>query len=107
MSAKSQDARPLGGQRVMLTRPRVEFFRRAADDARRDRDDLVEELSALGAEVLLHPVIKISAPLDWRPVDNALARLAEFDWLVFSSVNGVRFFLERLYNLPHLTRKLT
>ncbi|MGD0382172.1 MAG: uroporphyrinogen-III synthase [Thermoguttaceae bacterium] len=75
----------LAGQKVMVTRPGGE------DDA------LCNQLRELGAEVLVQPVICISDPPDWRPVDEVLARLKEFDWIVFSSVNGVRYFLERLY----------
>ena len=44
----------------------------------------------------MQPAIEIGLPGDWRPVDTALARLSEFDWLVFSSVNGVQFLLDRL-----------
>ncbi len=53
-------------------------------------------LDDLGAGVLLQPAIEIGPPDDWAPVDRALDRLAEFDWLVFSSANGVRALLDRL-----------
>ncbi len=76
--------RPLFGKRILLTRP--------IDRA----DSLYQPLSELGADCLVQPAIEISPPTDWRPVDAALARLREFDWLVFSSVNGVQFLLERL-----------
>jgi uroporphyrinogen III methyltransferase / synthase len=56
------------------------------------RDRLVE----LGAEVLMQPAVEIAAPADWAPVDAALARLDRYDWLVFSSSNGVRYLVERL-----------
>jgi uroporphyrinogen III methyltransferase/synthase len=82
--------RPLAGQTIMVTRPRGEILRGAQDA------ELSEQLRELGAEVLEQPVIKISAPPDWRSVDEALARLDGFDWLVFSSTNGVRYFLQRL-----------
>ena len=77
-------SQPLRGVRVMVTRP--------ADDS----DPLAAQLRALGAEVIAQPAIRISPPSDWRPVDQALARLQEYDWLVFSSANGVRYLLERL-----------
>lgn len=76
--------RPLFGQRVLVTRP--------AEQA----ESLVERLEELGAETLVQPAIEISAPADWTPVDRALARLDQFDWLVFSSANGVRYLLERI-----------
>lgn len=60
------------------------------------RDPLAERLRLLGAEVVAQPAIRITPPADWQPADAALARLSEFDWLVFSSANGVRFLLDRL-----------
>jgi len=77
-------ARPLFGQRVLVTRPPGQA---AA---------LVEPLSDLGAEVLTQPAIRIAEPPDWGPVDAALAALDGYDWLVFSSSNGVRFLIDRL-----------
>ena len=59
-------------------------------------DPLAEQLRQRGAEVILQPAICISPPSDWQPVDAALARLDQFDWLVFSSANGVRYLLDRL-----------
>lgn len=76
--------RPLLGVKVMVTRPR--------DQA----DPLRSRLNELGAEVLLQPAIEIGPPDDWQPVDAALRRMHELDWLVFSSVNGVEHFLGRL-----------
>jgi uroporphyrinogen III methyltransferase/synthase len=77
-------ARPLFGARVMITRPRE------------DAEPLRERLTALGAEVFVQPAISISDPPDWQPVDAALARIDQYDWLVFSSVHGVRYLLGRL-----------
>jgi uroporphyrinogen III methyltransferase/synthase len=75
---------PLFGQRIVLTRPRAEADHSAAD------------LEALGAEVLVAPTVEIRPLDDPAPLDRALGRLAEFDWLVFTSGNGVRHFLDRL-----------
>ena len=86
--------RPLFGKRILLTRPI-------------DRTDaLWQPLTELGAECLVQPAIEISPPVDWRPVDRALVRLAEFDWLVFSSVNGVQFLLDRLLETGGDLRRL-
>ncbi len=76
--------RPLFGRRVLITRP----IERA--------DVLWQRFTELGADCLLQPAIEIAPPEDWKPVDAALARLGQFDWLVFSSVNGVRYLLDRL-----------
>jgi uroporphyrinogen III methyltransferase/synthase len=78
------EQRPLFGQKVLVTR------------ARDQADTLCRPLAELGAEVLVQPAIEIRPPRDWSAVDAALGRLAEFDWIVFSSSNGVRFFLDRL-----------
>jgi uroporphyrinogen III methyltransferase/synthase len=76
--------RRLFGKRILLTRPI-------------DRTDaLFQPLAQFGADCLVQPAITIGPPPDWQPVDAALTRLSEFDWLVFSSVNGVQFLLDRL-----------
>jgi uroporphyrinogen III methyltransferase / synthase len=100
---------PLLGLRVMVTRPEVE---KGTGPICRDgppgaphkldlspfppADPLAAQLCQLGAEVIVQPAIRIAPPADWRPVDEALARLGEFDWLVFSSANGVRCLLDRM-----------
>jgi uroporphyrinogen III methyltransferase / synthase len=76
--------RPLFGQTVLVTRPR------------RQADLLVDYFTELGAKVLVQPAIELKEPTDWAPVDAAIDRLTEFDWLVFSSRNGVEYFLLRL-----------
>jgi len=81
------DKRPLFGQRVLVTRP----ARQAAD--------LAGPLAELGAEVLFQPAIEIRPPGDWQPVDRAIQSLDRFDWLVFSSSNGVRHLIGRLLEL--------
>ena len=43
--------------------------------------------------------IEIAPPTDWKPVDAAIRSLADFDWLVFSSSNGVEYFFNRLFEL--------
>jgi uroporphyrinogen III methyltransferase/synthase len=77
-------ARPLFGTRVLVTRPRAQA------------EALCDRLTELGARVDSHPVIEISDPPDWDPVDRALERLNRYDWLVFSSANGVDYLLDRL-----------
>lgn len=76
--------KPLEGQRIVVTR------------AESQAGEFSAELKALGAEVIEFPVIAIRPAADFGPLDAAIARLEEYDWLIFTSVNGVRFFLERL-----------
>ena len=77
-------ARPLAGKTILVTRP--------IDQS----ESLVETLTELGAAVLVQPAIEIAPPRDWAAADDAIGQLATFDWLVFSSANGVRRFFERL-----------
>ena len=78
------EKRPLFGRQIMVTRP--------ASQAQ----GLIKQLTTLGAAVICQPAIEISPPQDWETVDATLADLAKFDWLVFSSSNGVRALLNRL-----------
>ena len=77
-------SRPLFGQTVLVTRP----ARQAAP--------LVQSLNALGATTLLQPAIEIEAVADWSAVDATIENLSSYDWLVFSSANGVQYFFDRL-----------
>ncbi len=86
--------RPLFGRTVLITRPEHQS------------DDLAARLQTLGANVLRQPAIEIGPPIDWTPVDRAVERLPELDWLVFSSSNGVEYFLRRLIALGHDMRRL-
>lgn len=88
------EKRPLFGRRILVTRP-IE-----------QAEDLARPLAELGADVLVQPAIRISPPKDWSPVDAALARLDQCDWVVFSSGNGVRGLLERLLETGHDLRAL-
>jgi len=87
-------ARPLFGTRVLVTRPRHQS------------GALADRLSALGAEVLIQPAIEISEPPDWGPADRALENLDGYDWLVFSSANGVSYLLNRLWERHGGLRRL-
>jgi uroporphyrinogen III methyltransferase/synthase len=87
--------RPLFGQRVLVTRPLHQA------------DDLARPLAELGADVLVQPAIEIQPIDDLNIIDRALERLDRFDWLVFSSSNGVRHFLERLPAIGRDVRALS
>jgi uroporphyrinogen-III synthase len=76
--------RPLLGRRIVVTRPRAQAVR------------LVALLEGYGAEVFALPAIGIEPPEDPRPLDEALGRLDRFDWIVFTSANGVDAFRDRL-----------
>ena len=80
------ERRPLFGRCVVVTR------------ARAQAGELSVELERLGAEVYEFPTIQIQAPEDFGPLDAAIRDLDSFGWIVFTSVNGVEAFLERLWH---------
>ena len=75
---------PLFGRRIVVTRDRSQA------------GDLADRLHALGAAVIELPAIAIGPPADREPLDRAIQNLESYDWLIFTSANGVRFFMERL-----------
>ncbi len=85
---------PLFGKRIVVTR------------ARAQSSDLVQELGSLGAEVIEFPTIKIVPPDSWGPLDHAIKNLQQYDWVIFTSVNGVESFEQRLVHLGFDARKL-
>jgi len=79
-----ETGKPLAGRRIAITRPR----RQAAD--------LASRLEALGAQVIALPAIAIEPVDDPSQLDIALGELASYDWIVFTSANGVHAFERRL-----------
>ena len=75
---------PLFGKRIVTTRTRGQS------------GVLSQALRELGAEAIEVPAIEIRDPQSWQPMDQAISRLEEFDYLVFTSANAVRKFLGRL-----------
>lgn len=75
---------PLAGMNVLVTRPEG-----AADV-------LISRLQSQGAEVLHFPAIRTIPPPSYAALDAALDQLHTYDWLVFTSANGIRFMAERL-----------
>jgi len=85
---------PLFGRKIVITR--------AQDQAA----ELSDRLRSLGADAVELPVISIQPAEDPAPLDRAIERLSSYDWLIFTSVNGVRFFLDRLDASAHDLRSL-
>jgi uroporphyrinogen III methyltransferase/synthase len=85
---------PLAGCRIVVTR------------AREQADSLAARLSALGAAVIELPTIEIRPPADPGPLDRAIANLPSYDWLIFTSANGVRAFIDHLPDLRALRGKI-
>lgn len=79
------EKRPLLGKRIVVTR------------ARAQASDLIQELTELGAECIECPTIEVVPPDSWAPLNKAIADIQKYQWLVFTSVNGVQYFFERLF----------
>ena len=77
--------KPLMGKNIVVTR------------AREQASGLVAALSELGARCLEYPTIEVVPPDDWAPLDRAIENLPGYDWVVFTSVNGVKYFFKRLF----------
>ena len=67
--------------------------------ARHQASALSGELRKLGATVIEIPFIEIRKPRSFKPLDSALKNLAEYDWLILTSVNGVEAMWERMRRL--------
>ena len=78
------ERRPLFGRRIVVTR------------ARAQASELSKRLEAVGAETLEAPAIRIEPPDDPAPLAHAARHAASFDWIVFTSVNGVEAYFEAL-----------
>ena len=77
--------RPLLGKRIVITR------------AREQASDMVARLTDIGAECIEAPTIQVIPPDDCEPLDTAIDHLSVYDWLIFTSVNGVNAFFDRLF----------
>jgi uroporphyrinogen III methyltransferase/synthase len=88
------EARPLFGRTVVVTR------------AREQASDFKALLNQLGARCIEFPTIAIQPPPSWDPLDQAMGRLTDYHWIIFTSVNGVTHFMERLRVLGRDVRDL-
>jgi len=79
---------PLSGRRIVVTR------------AREQADALSARLRELGADAIELPTIEIRPPSDPAPLERAIAELGTYDWLIFTSANGVRHFVSALDRSP-------
>ncbi|HYQ48116.1 MAG TPA: uroporphyrinogen-III synthase, partial [Thermodesulfovibrionales bacterium] len=76
------EKKPMFGQRILVTREHSDGF---------------ESLEELGAEILQFPTIEIVPPETWKELDSAIADIHTYDWLIFTSTNGVKYFFSRLF----------
>lgn len=75
---------PLSGKTILVTR------------AAGQSSQFCERLQQLGANVIEMPALVIGPPSQWQPLDEAIAQLSDFNWLILTSTNGVDAFFDRL-----------
>lgn len=85
------ERKPLFGQRILITRAYTEEY---------------EPLEALGAEIIEFPTIEVVPPVSYDELDRAISGIEDYDWIVFTSANGVRFFFNRYFELERDIRDL-
>jgi uroporphyrinogen III methyltransferase/synthase len=88
------EKRPLFGRRIVVTRTREQA------------SQLSRQLLELGAEVLEIPTIKIAPPDDHQPLVDALVGIGSYDWLIFTSPNGVSTFFDYFFKTYEDVRDL-
>ncbi len=85
---------PLFGKKILVTR------------SREQASDLSERLRELGGNPIEFPTIEVIPPEKWDDVDHCASRIMSYDWIIFTSANGVRFFLDRFFALGRDVRDL-
>ena len=88
-------SRPLFGQRVLVTRPAQQTT------------DMAQQLTERGAFTLVQPAIEIMPVVDNKLLDSSISNLSHYDWLVFSSANGVHHFMQRIKKMGFDLRQLS
>lgn len=88
------EKKPLFGKRVLVTR------------SREQASVLSEKIEELGGEAWEFPTIAIEEPIDPKPLEDAIKNAANFDWIIFTSVNGVKAFFDVMKKLKIDIRRL-
>jgi uroporphyrinogen III methyltransferase/synthase len=88
------ETKPLFGRGIVITRPEAQA------------EEFASLLHAQGTRVIHFPTIKIVPPEDFRDLDQAIGRLSQYQWIIFTSANGVGFFSKRLHELDRDWRDL-
>ena len=89
------ESRPLFGRRIGITRPAAQT------------GPVIARALELGAQPVLLPTIQILPPDDWSSVDATIDRIADFDWIICTSANGVHGLLNRMWETGHDMRALS
>jgi len=90
-SLKWFETKPMFGRRILVTRKHSDGF---------------ESLKKLGAEILEFPTIEQREPKSWDEADQAISEIESYNWIVFTSKNGVVYFFKRFFELQRDIRDL-
>lgn len=90
-SLKWYERKLLFGHRILVTRERIEGF---------------EPLEELGAEIIGFPTIEVVPPQTYDELDASIDKLKTYDWLIFTSRNGVKYFFSRFFERERDIREL-
>ena len=85
---------PLFGRRIVITR------------AIHDASDFAARIRALGGEAIEFPTIEGAPPSSYEILDRAISEIGSFDWIIFSSANGVDHFVDRMRTNAHDLREM-
>lgn len=88
------ETKELFGKTIVVTRPKSQAY------------DFIKLLEAQGANVIPFPTIEITPPTSYKALDKAINSIEQYDWIVFTSVNGVKSFFNRLKELNKDIREL-
>lgn len=86
------EKKPMFGHRILVTRENVEGF---------------EPLEELGAEIIEFPTIEIVPPKSYDELDESIDKIKTYDWLIFTSRNGVKYFFKRFFEKDRDIRDLS
>jgi uroporphyrinogen III methyltransferase/synthase len=88
---KWYEKKQLFGYRILVTREHMEGF---------------ERLEELGAEIIEFPTIEIVPPGSYEEIDSSIKKITSYDWVVFTSRNGVKYFFRRFFEKDKDIREL-
>lgn len=88
------EKKPLFGKKILITRSKSQS------------KGVAERISQLAGEAVEFPTIEITEPADTGPLDSSINRISEYDWIIFTSVNGVERFFSRFFELKYDIREL-
>jgi uroporphyrinogen III methyltransferase/synthase len=90
-SLKWYEKKPMFGHRILVTREHLEGF---------------EPLEELGAEIIEFPTIEVVPPESYDELDKSIDKIEIYDWLIFTSRNGVKYFFKRFFKKDRDIRDL-